>query len=200
MEVTLDGERLTAAEVKEILAGASGLALIRGRWVEVDRERLERMMERFREAERLAAEGGLTFAEAMRMLAGADIGADGAADRADPDWSARGRRSLARRDPEGAALARGARGGRSRSRAARHPAALPAGRRPLAPPALAARARRLPRRRHGPRQDHPGALAPPRASATRARRRGDRACWWPRPRCSPTGRRRSSASRRASRP
>jgi hypothetical protein len=35
MEVTLDGERSTPAEVKEILASASGLALIRGRWVEV---------------------------------------------------------------------------------------------------------------------------------------------------------------------
>jgi superfamily II DNA or RNA helicase len=88
MEVTLDGEGLTAAEVKEILASASGLALIRGRWVEVDRDRLDRMMARFHEAERLAAEDGLTFGEAMRMLAGADIGTDGSANRADPDWSA----------------------------------------------------------------------------------------------------------------
>ncbi len=87
MEVTLDGRKLTRAEVKEILAGANGLALIRGQWVEVDRERIERMMGRFREAERLATEGGLSFAEAMRMLAGADVGNDGAAARADLDWS-----------------------------------------------------------------------------------------------------------------
>jgi hypothetical protein len=86
MEVTLDGQELTRAEVKEILAGASGLALIRGQWVEVDRERLARMMGRFEEAERLAAQGGLTFAEAMRMLAGADVGG-GAATSADVDWS-----------------------------------------------------------------------------------------------------------------
>jgi non-specific serine/threonine protein kinase len=86
MEVTLDGQTLTQAEVKEILAGANGLALIRGQWVEVDRERLERMMGRFQEADRLAAEGGLPFAEAMRMLAGANIAKDGAAG-ADPDWS-----------------------------------------------------------------------------------------------------------------
>ena len=87
MEVALDGERLTRAEVKEILAGASGLALIRGQWVEVDRERLERMMDLFQQAERLAAEGGLSFAEAMRMLAGAGISKDGSASSADPDWS-----------------------------------------------------------------------------------------------------------------
>ncbi len=90
MEVTLDGQRLTEAEVKEILAGANGLALIRGQWVEVDRGRLARMMARFQEAERLASERGLSFAEAMRMLAGADVGADGedgGAAGADLDWS-----------------------------------------------------------------------------------------------------------------
>ncbi len=87
MEVTLDGETLTAAEVKTILAGENGLALIRGQWVEVDRERLERMMERFQDAERLAAEDGLTFTEAMRMLSGANVTKDEAATGADPDWT-----------------------------------------------------------------------------------------------------------------
>ena len=87
MELTLDGEPLTPREVKALLAGSHGLALIRGKWVEVDQARLARTMERFREAERLAADGGLGFAEAMRLLAGADIEGDGAADRADQDWS-----------------------------------------------------------------------------------------------------------------
>jgi non-specific serine/threonine protein kinase len=87
MEVTLNGERLTAGEVKEILAGANGLALIRGRWVEVDRDRLQRMLDRFQEAERVAVRGGLSFAEAMRMLAGADISTDRAAAASEPDWS-----------------------------------------------------------------------------------------------------------------
>ncbi len=88
MEVTLDGKTLTPDEVKALLAGSNGLALIRGQWVEVDQRRLSRTMQRFQEAERLAANaGGLSFAEAMRMLSGADIAGDGAADRADPDWS-----------------------------------------------------------------------------------------------------------------
>ena len=43
-------------ELRALLAGSNGLALIRGRWVEVDRERLERLMQRFQQAERLAAE------------------------------------------------------------------------------------------------------------------------------------------------
>ena len=87
MEVTLDGERLTAAEIHELLAKSDGLALVRGRWVEVDQERLRRMLEHFREIERTAAEKGLGFREAVRLLAGAavadgDASADGYA-----EWS-----------------------------------------------------------------------------------------------------------------
>ena len=87
MEVTLDGERLTSAEVKQLLAGTDGLQLIRGQWVHADRERLEQMLERFQQVERLAAEGGVTFAEALRMVAGADVGRDGPAARIDAEWS-----------------------------------------------------------------------------------------------------------------
>jgi non-specific serine/threonine protein kinase len=87
MEVTLDGERLTAAEVKALLAASDGLQLVRGRWVEIDRERLGRVLNQFREVERTARERGLTFAEAMRLVAGADVSADGAAPDGDRDWS-----------------------------------------------------------------------------------------------------------------
>jgi len=87
MEVTLDGERLTAAEIKELLAKSDGLALVRGRWVEVDRERLGAMMERFGEIERTAAENGLSFGEAMRLLAGADVTAGQLPDAAQAAWA-----------------------------------------------------------------------------------------------------------------
>lgn len=87
MELTLDGERLTPAEIKKLLAGADGLQLLRGRWVEVDRNKLDRMLEQFRRVEQAAAEGGLSFAEAMRLVAGAS-GMDGAAiDATNKDWS-----------------------------------------------------------------------------------------------------------------
>jgi superfamily II DNA or RNA helicase len=86
MDVTLDGERLTAQEITELLAGTDSLVLLRGRWVELDRVRLERTMQEFRRAEELAAKDGLTFAEAMRMLAGAAIGSN-TDDAADADWS-----------------------------------------------------------------------------------------------------------------
>ena len=41
MDVTLDGEPLTAAEIRDLLARTDGLALVRGRWVEIDREQLQ---------------------------------------------------------------------------------------------------------------------------------------------------------------
>jgi hypothetical protein len=84
LAVTLDGERLTPAEIAALLAQSDGLALVRGRWVEVDAERLQRLMARFGEIEQTAQAGGLAFGEAMRLLAGAsDAVADddgGAAD------------------------------------------------------------------------------------------------------------------------
>ncbi|MFZ0948929.1 MAG: DEAD/DEAH box helicase [Candidatus Sulfotelmatobacter sp.] len=87
MEVTLDGETLTAAEVRELLAKSDGLALVRGRWVEVDRERLGRMMEYFGQVERTAAESGLSLREAMRMLAGADVAVGGESAASEADWA-----------------------------------------------------------------------------------------------------------------
>src|SRR5215470_6168159 len=87
LEVTLDGESLSKAEIKRLLAQSDGLAFIRGKWVEVDRERLTRTLAKFEAVERRAASDGLSFGEAMRMLAGAGIAEDGAGDQADPDWS-----------------------------------------------------------------------------------------------------------------
>src|SRR5437867_4949799 len=79
MAVTIEGAALTAREVEDLLAGTEEMALIRGRWVEIDRERLRRTIEQFRSVQRAAADDGLAFGEAMRLLAGADIanGADG---------------------------------------------------------------------------------------------------------------------------
>src|SRR5215210_8093092 len=47
MAVTLDGEALSEAEVKGLLAGTETLVMLRGRWVEIDRERLGHTLERF---------------------------------------------------------------------------------------------------------------------------------------------------------
>jgi non-specific serine/threonine protein kinase len=86
MDVTLDGQTLNPAEVRQLLATSDGLALVRGRWVEVDRERLSRMMEYFGEAERVAAESGVSLRDALRMIAGADVNADDDSAASQADW------------------------------------------------------------------------------------------------------------------
>jgi superfamily II DNA or RNA helicase len=86
VELTLDGEPLSQEEIGALLAGTEGLALLRGQWVEVDRERLERTLRRFQAAEELARTDGLSFAEAMRMLAGAAVTPQ-SAQTAGADWS-----------------------------------------------------------------------------------------------------------------
>jgi superfamily II DNA or RNA helicase len=86
LEVTLDGKPLSEAEVRRLLDGTTGLALIRGQWVELDRDRLARTFERLKQAEDMAARDGLGFMEAMRLLSGAEIaGKDGEEDSR--EWS-----------------------------------------------------------------------------------------------------------------
>ena len=86
MDVTLDGERLSAAEIKRLLAHSDGLVLIRGKWVEIDHEGLRRTLDKFEAIERRAASDGLSFGEAMRMLAGAGIAEKDSGGQADVDW------------------------------------------------------------------------------------------------------------------
>lgn len=87
MEVTLDGEPLTVSEINHLLANSDGLALVRGRWIEVNSEHLKLMIERFRKVERTASEGGLAFNDAMRLLAGAEIVATDEPASQSRDWA-----------------------------------------------------------------------------------------------------------------
>ncbi|HQQ69460.1 MAG TPA: DEAD/DEAH box helicase [Alicycliphilus sp.] len=82
MDVSLDGEPLSAEEIRTLLGSANGLQWIRGQWVQVDARRLSGLLERFRQMEQGAA-GGMPLAQAMRLLSGATFGQDAP----DPDWS-----------------------------------------------------------------------------------------------------------------
>ena len=85
VELTLGEERLTTAEIRALLKGSDGLQLLRGRWVEVDRDKLKQLLDRFRQIE-TAADGGLPFADAMRLVAGVAVEEE-PGDPSDPDWS-----------------------------------------------------------------------------------------------------------------
>ncbi|HEU4534794.1 MAG TPA: SNF2 helicase-associated domain-containing protein, partial [Polyangiaceae bacterium] len=71
-KLTLDGEELSAAEREAILRASAGLALVRGKWVEVDGARLRETLERWRRASEAARDGGFSFVEAMRLVAGVE--------------------------------------------------------------------------------------------------------------------------------
>jgi superfamily II DNA or RNA helicase len=116
VEVSLDGEVLTPQEIERLLAATDGLALLRGRWVEVDPAKLQLTLDKFAAIERLSAEQGVPFAQAMRLLAGAEIGGDMSAAVETTTWGhvqagawlaealagCRGPEALASADPGGA--------------------------------------------------------------------------------------------------
>lgn len=87
VDLSLDGETLTPGEIEKILESVGGLVALRGKWVEVDREKLAEALEHWRRVERETREGGLTFYEGMRLLSGIPRERDaGAAAEADQQW------------------------------------------------------------------------------------------------------------------
>jgi non-specific serine/threonine protein kinase len=77
-EIYLGGEPMSKEEIEALLNRTEGLSLIKGKWVEVDREKLKAALKAFDKAANMR---NLTFAEAMRMqldtggAPGADEGA-----------------------------------------------------------------------------------------------------------------------------
>ena len=89
IKLTLDGKSLSPREMEALLASTDGLVLIKGKWVEVDAEKLGEVLDQWRDLQQQAQEGGVSFGEAMRMLAGAQLEGsdpDGTED-VRPDWS-----------------------------------------------------------------------------------------------------------------
>lgn len=68
LDVVVDDQRLTRDEIDALLAGDDGLVLLRGHWVEVNRAQLQQALDHWKAIER---QGGISFIEGMRMLAGA---------------------------------------------------------------------------------------------------------------------------------
>src|SRR5205085_591081 len=67
VRVALDGEPLTEKELAGLTAQDHGLALVRGRWVEIDRDKLDQVLAHWKNAQR-AARQGVPLLEAMRLL------------------------------------------------------------------------------------------------------------------------------------
>ena len=89
VRLAVEGEPLTAKEWRALASAQGGLALVRGRWVEVDRARLDEVLAHWQGAQQQARAGSLTLLEAMRLLAGTAPGEGAAAplEGAVADWS-----------------------------------------------------------------------------------------------------------------
>jgi len=72
VEVALDGERLTADDLHRLMAANEGLVLLKGKWVEIDRDRLKQVLAHWQHIAK--GDHGVSFLEGMRLLAG--IGRD----------------------------------------------------------------------------------------------------------------------------
>ena len=92
VEVALDGAPLTEDEREPLRRSTAGLVSLRGKWVEVDREKLDAVLAHWKEVEASAGRDGISFLEGMRLLAGADIAPSEAASVSDDvrAWSSVG--------------------------------------------------------------------------------------------------------------
>ena len=67
--VVLGNYALTETELEELLAGEDGLIRFRGEWVRLDKEKLEKLLNSWRQATRMAA-GGIPLLAGLRWLLG----------------------------------------------------------------------------------------------------------------------------------
>ena len=87
VQLALGDQQLSEAEWRELMAANDGLIMLRGQWVEVDREKLQQALDHWKHVEEQAQEG-VSFLAGMRLLAGvpADLGEDARGEE-DRQWS-----------------------------------------------------------------------------------------------------------------
>jgi superfamily II DNA or RNA helicase len=87
VETVVGGSALTEAEVRKLLSGSDGLVFLKGQWVEVDRARLSEALDHWKKLEETFGTEGVSFAEGMRLLAGASGTLDERPEAADAAWA-----------------------------------------------------------------------------------------------------------------
>ena len=89
VELALGEERLTEAEWRQLMEAEEGLVNLKGKWVEIDREKLSEALAHWKRVEEQAGRDGISFIEGMRLLAGAptDLGSDDTFREDDHEWA-----------------------------------------------------------------------------------------------------------------
>lgn len=84
--LALDGQDLTEEECRQLIASGDGLVLLRGKWVEVDRERLQEALRHWQQLAKVHQDG-IQFIDGMRLLAGVSLEANDQFDDRTKQWS-----------------------------------------------------------------------------------------------------------------
>ena len=71
--VSIDGQALTADELRQLMAAREGMTLLRGKWVQVNQEQLQSALEQWKLLERKHVRG-VGFLEGLRLLSGTSLG------------------------------------------------------------------------------------------------------------------------------
>jgi hypothetical protein len=90
IETTLEGEALTPEELKTILDSTNGLVLLKGKWVEIDREKLKEVLDHWKKVQSETGKGGVSLLAGMRLLSGFDANRNATpeAEATRVEWSA----------------------------------------------------------------------------------------------------------------
>ena len=73
VQMALGDEALSAEELETLLASEDPLVLLKGQWVEVDRDKLREAIAHWEALRQQAKDGQISFVEGMRLLAGASV-------------------------------------------------------------------------------------------------------------------------------
>src|SRR4029077_983404 len=71
VRMALGDEALSPEELQALLASGDSLILLKGQWVEVDRDKLQEAIDHWKALRKQAKDGQISFIEGMRLLAGA---------------------------------------------------------------------------------------------------------------------------------
>ncbi|MCE9564156.1 MAG: DEAD/DEAH box helicase [Planctomycetes bacterium] len=80
--VSLDGEPLSPKEIAELLEASGGLIPLKGKWIEVDPEKLKQALTHWKSVERDVRREGISFFDGMRLLSGVNLGREAGDDPA----------------------------------------------------------------------------------------------------------------------
>lgn len=67
LKLAMGEESLTPEEIQQLLRESEGLALIKGKWVEVDHKKLKQVLEAYEQAQALMLQEDLSIVEAMKL-------------------------------------------------------------------------------------------------------------------------------------